>query len=68
MRSRATATTAHIRATFTLPPDVVAALETVWRSHINDDGTLSRSKSNYISDLVRRDIRAKRARGKQRSA
>ena len=62
-------TIGHIRSTFTLPPDVVKALDTVWRAHVNGDGTLCRNKSNYIADLIRRDLQSKHAKpSKKRSA
>lgn len=44
------------RVTFTVPPDIVETLDTSWRFHKNIDGTLCRNKSNYIVDLIRRDV------------
>ena len=47
------------RVTFTVPPDIARLLDTAWRHHENLDGSLCRNKSNYITDLVRRDASKK---------
>jgi hypothetical protein len=45
----------HKKATYTLPPDVIDAIDTQWRFHKTLSSTLADSKSEYIADLVRRD-------------
>ena len=45
----------HKKATYTLPPDVIDAIDTQWRFHKTLSATLADSKSEYIADLVRRD-------------
>lgn len=56
------ASTVHKKATFTLPPDAIRAVEQNWRFHETLDAGLSDSKSQYIADLIRRDA-AKKSRG-----
>ncbi|MBV8581445.1 MAG: hypothetical protein JOZ86_12540 [Candidatus Eremiobacteraeota bacterium] len=48
-----------LRVTFTLPPEVARALDDAWRQHHNIDGTLCRNKSNYVADLIARNVREK---------
>ena len=45
----------HKKVTYTLPPDIVEAVDEQWRFHKTLDATLADSKSEYIADLVRRD-------------
>ena len=45
----------HKKATYTLPPDVIDAIDTQWRFHKTLSSSLADSKSEYIADLVRRD-------------
>jgi hypothetical protein len=56
----------HKKATYTLPPDVIDAIDKYWRFHKTVDATLADSKSAYVADLVRRDsakqTRAEKAR------
>ena len=49
----------HKKATYTLPPDVLDAIDAQWRFHKTLNASLADSKSEYIADLVRRD-RSKR--------
>jgi hypothetical protein len=44
----------HKKATYTLPPDVIAAIDEQWRFHKMLNATLADSKSAYVADLVRR--------------
>lgn len=45
----------HKKATYTLPPDVINAIDVEWRFHKTLASTLADSKSEYVADLVRRD-------------
>jgi hypothetical protein len=54
----------HKKATYTLPPDVLDAIDAQWRFHKTLGATLADSKSEYIADLVRRD-RSKRIKASQ---
>ena len=45
----------HKKATYTLPPDVIDAIDVQWRFHKTLSTSLADSKSEYIADLVRRD-------------
>ena len=45
----------HKKVTYTLPPDIVEAVDEQWRFHKTLNSTLADSKSEYIADLVRRD-------------
>jgi hypothetical protein len=45
----------HKKATYTLPPDVINAIDEQWRFHKTLESSLADSKSEYIADLVRRD-------------
>lgn len=45
----------HKKATYTLPPDVIVAIDEQWRFHKTLEASLADSKSEYIADLVRRD-------------
>ena len=53
------------RLTFTVPPEVAEALDLAWRHHENLDGSLCQNKSNYVADLVRRDVEQKRLKTKR---
>ena len=57
MRTKETSTKSlfHKKATYTLPPDVIEAIDVQWRFHKTLSATLADSKSEYIADLVRRD-------------
>ena len=46
----------HKKVTYTLPPDVVDAIDERWRFHKTLGSSLADSKSEYIADLVRRDM------------
>lgn len=45
----------HKKATYTLPPDVLDAVDEHWRFHETLDAGLADSKSEYVADLIRRD-------------
>jgi len=45
----------HKKATYTLPPDVIEAIDVQWRFHQTLTASLADSKREYIADLVRRD-------------
>lgn len=45
----------HKKATYTFPPDVLAAIDERWRFHKTIALTLADSKSEYLADLIRRD-------------
>jgi len=49
----------HKKATYTLPPDVIEAIDTNWRFHKTLASTLADSKSEYVADLIRRDAARK---------
>jgi len=46
---------AHKKATYTLPPDVIRAVDENWRFHETLNAGLADSKSEYVADLIRRD-------------
>lgn len=50
----------HKKATYTLPPDVLRAVDNNWRFHETLDAKLADSKSEYVADLIRRDIAKKK--------
>uniref|UniRef100_E6PHU0 Uncharacterized protein n=1 Tax=mine drainage metagenome TaxID=410659 RepID=E6PHU0_9ZZZZ len=52
---------AHKKATYTLPPDVLSAVDENWRFHETLDASLADSKSEYVADLIRRDAASKKA-------
>jgi hypothetical protein len=52
----------HKKATFTLPPDAIRAVDQNWRFHETLDAGLSDSKSQYVADLIRRDAAKKNRR------
>ncbi len=45
----------HKKATYTLPPDALHDVDENWRFHKKLDERFADSKSDYISDLIRRD-------------
>ena len=49
----------HKKATYTLPPDVLSAIDEHWRFHQTLGSRLADSKSEYVADLVRRDAAKK---------
>jgi hypothetical protein len=49
----------HKKATFTLPPDAITAVDENWRFHETLDAGLADSKSEYVADLIRRDAAQK---------
>ena len=53
----------HKKATYTLPPDVLEAIDLRWRFHMTLSATLADSKSEYLADLVRRDSTKKPGKG-----
>ena len=55
---------AHKKATYTLPPDVIVAIDVHWRFHMTLVATLADSKSEYVADLVRRDASKKGSKSK----
>ena len=46
---------AHKKATYTLPHDVLVAIDENWRYHKTLAGSLADSKSEYVADLIRRN-------------
>ncbi len=50
----------HKKATYTLPPDALHALDENWRFHKTLDERFADSKSAYVADLIRRDAARKR--------
>ncbi len=56
---------AHKKATYTLPPDALSAVEHNWRFHETLDASLANSKSEYVGDLIRRDAAKKRTTGRR---
>ena len=46
----------HKKATYTFPPDVLGAIDQLWRFHKTLGSSLADSKSEYVADLIRRDI------------
>jgi hypothetical protein len=54
----------HVRATFTLPADVIAALDAAWRTHTNSDGTFVQKKATTLLILIRRNATPNAGRGK----
>lgn len=59
--SKSATSGAHKKATYTLPPDALGAVDENWRFHKTLEGRLADSKSEYVADLVRRDAARKRA-------
>ena len=58
-RSKATDETKsllHKKATYTFPPDVLAGIDEHWRFHKTLGSSLADSKSEYVADLIRRDV------------
>lgn len=51
---------AHKKATYTLPPDALRAVDENWRFHETLDERLADSKSEYVADLIRRDAESKK--------
>jgi hypothetical protein len=51
---------AHKKATYTLPPDALSAVDHNWRFHETLDAGLANSKSEYVADLIRRDAVGKK--------
>jgi hypothetical protein len=49
----------HKKATFTFPPEIIAAIDERWRFHKMVDSSYAASKSAYLADLVRRDMAKK---------
>jgi hypothetical protein len=49
----------HKKATYTLPPDAIRAVDEHWRFHETLDAGLADSKSEYVADLIRRDAAQK---------
>jgi hypothetical protein len=56
----------HKKATYTLPPDVLRAVDEHWRFHETIDAGLADSKSEYVADLVRRDAVLKTSKATER--
>ena len=57
--------TLHKKVTYTLPPEVVEAIDEQWRFHKTLDATLADSKSEYIADLIKRDtVKKSSAKGR----
>jgi hypothetical protein len=48
-----------VRVTFTVPPEIAKILDSSWRQHENLDGSLCKNKSNYVVDLIRRNLEGK---------
>jgi hypothetical protein len=51
---------AHKKATYTLPPDALSAVDHNWRFHETLDAGLANSKSEYVADLILRDAARKK--------
>lgn len=58
---------AHKKATYTLPPDALNAVDHNWRFHETLDASLANSKSEYVADLIRRDAVTKQGSAKRSS-
>jgi hypothetical protein len=58
---------AHKKATYTLPPHALSAVDHNWRFHETLDASLANSKSEYVADLILRDA-AKKQSNSRRSA
>lgn len=56
----------HKKATYTLPPDALHAVDENWRFHETLDERLADSKSEYVADLIRRDAAHKNSRRSER--
>jgi hypothetical protein len=52
---------AHKKATYTLPPDALNAVDHNWRFHETLDASLANSKSEYVADLILRDAAKKQS-------
>lgn len=52
---------AHKKATYTLPPDALSAVDHNWRFHETLDASLANSKSEYVADLIKRDAAKKQS-------
>jgi len=52
----------HKKATYTLPPDALDAVDENWRFHETLDARFADSKSEYVTDLIRRDAAQKHPR------
>lgn len=50
---------AHKKATYTLPPDALSAVDHNWRFHETLEASLANSKSEYVADLIKRDAAKK---------
>lgn len=50
---------AHKKATYTLPPDALSAVDHNWRFHQTLEASLANSKSEYVADLILRDAAKK---------
>lgn len=57
---------AHKKATYTLPPDALRAVDENWRFHKTLEERLADSKSEYVADLIRRDAARKGVASKPR--
>lgn len=56
------AASGHKKATYTLPPDAIRAVDENWRFHETLNAGLADSKSEYVADLIRRDAAKKNRR------
>jgi hypothetical protein len=56
----------HKKATYTLPPDALRAVDEHWRFHETLDAGLADSKSEYVADLIRRDAAQKMSKAGRR--
>ena len=50
---------AHKKATYTLPPGALSAVDHNWRFHETLEASLANSKSEYVADLILRDAAKK---------
>ena len=64
--SRDRADRTHKKATYTLPPNALSAVDQNWRFHETLDASLANSKSEYVADLILRDA-AKKQRSTRRA-
>lgn len=54
------------KLSISLPRDVAEFVEGAWREHELQDGTLTRNVSQFIADILRRELDRRAARPKRR--
>ncbi|MGH7755044.1 MAG: hypothetical protein ACREM8_02015 [Vulcanimicrobiaceae bacterium] len=55
-----------VKLSITLPHDVAEFVEDTWREHELRDGSLTRNVSQFIADILRRELDRRAARTKRR--